>query len=151
LSHHDDASDCFQATFVAAWRLACREPVVNWPAALRRLATARALEILRSRIRRKGRSETLPDGVPDGAAVDPREAVAARELEGRLLAAVLELPPAQAEIVCLVCIEGMSNADAATALGLSANHVGVQLHRARQALKSRLEAGDSMFQRRSVP
>jgi len=42
----------------------------------------------------------------------------------------------------LVCLDGLSNTEAADALGVSANHVGVMLHRARQHLRARLTAFD---------
>ena len=38
--------DCIQETFLEAVRVNRREPVRNWPALLRHLATARALDLL---------------------------------------------------------------------------------------------------------
>ena len=52
LGNHADASDCYQTCFMDAIKLAQRETVRDWPAALRRLATARALDILRVKYRR---------------------------------------------------------------------------------------------------
>ena len=52
LANHADASDCFQDTFLAAWQFSERDAVLNWPALLQRLATARALDLLRQKIRR---------------------------------------------------------------------------------------------------
>src|SRR5437868_2122162 len=81
LAHDADAADCFQRTFLAAVELARAEPVRNWPAALRRLATARALEQLRQRLRHRGRFEPLPDGGGEpGRSPDPVEAAAGGEL-----------------------------------------------------------------------
>jgi DNA-directed RNA polymerase specialized sigma24 family protein len=48
LNHDADAADCFQRVFVAAVELERRDAIRDWPAILRRLATARALEYLRA-------------------------------------------------------------------------------------------------------
>jgi len=55
LMHEADAADCFQRTFLAAVELNEWEEIRHWPALLRRLATARALEQLRERLRQRGR------------------------------------------------------------------------------------------------
>ncbi len=39
LDHHADAQDCYQETFLAAWRFAQREPVAEWRPFLVSLAT----------------------------------------------------------------------------------------------------------------
>jgi RNA polymerase sigma-70 factor (ECF subfamily) len=49
LGNHADALDCYQAVFLDAFQVAEREPVRDWPALLRRLATVRALDLLRAR------------------------------------------------------------------------------------------------------
>ena len=48
VGNHADAWDCIQETFLEAVKIDRREPVRNWPALLRHLATARALDLLRS-------------------------------------------------------------------------------------------------------
>ena len=45
----EDQWDCIQETFLEAVRIDRREPVRNWPALLRHLATVRALDLLRAR------------------------------------------------------------------------------------------------------
>ena len=50
-AHHADAADCMQETFLAAWKVARRQAVRNWPALLQHLATARAVDHLRRRVR----------------------------------------------------------------------------------------------------
>jgi RNA polymerase sigma-70 factor (ECF subfamily) len=135
VGHRGDAEDCFQATFVAAWKLDQREAVNNWPGALHHLATARALECLRARIRRRRVSgQSIADRHPS-AASDPSAEAADAELTARLMAGIAELPRLQGEIVCLVGISGFSNLEVAELLGLTPNRVGVELHRARQRLK----------------
>lgn len=143
LTHDADAADCFQRTFVSAVELDAAESVRNWPAALRRLATARALEQLRTRYRESRRAEPLPDDPPaDPSSPDPIDLAAGGELAAALRVALSAIDPTQAEVFCLVCLEGMSNSDAAAALGVTPNHAGVLLHRARAALRERLRAFD---------
>ena len=55
-----DADECFQETFLAALELSSRETVRNWPALLQQLATRRAVDRIRKRLRRK-RLEELAD------------------------------------------------------------------------------------------
>jgi RNA polymerase sigma-70 factor (ECF subfamily) len=143
LGHEADAADCFQRTFLAAVELDAAAPVRNWPAVLKRIATARALDQLRSRHRHTARSAPLPDEPPaDPFAFDPSELACGGELAAALRAALPAVDPQQAEVFCLVCLEGFSNRDAAAHLGVTANHVGVLLHRARAALRDRLAAFD---------
>src|SRR5579883_629184 len=143
LTHEADAADCFQNTFVSAVELANAEPIRNWSALLKRLATARALELLRTRYRRAGRSESFPDEPPaDPTVPDPLAVACSDELTESLRCAMSTLDPQQAEVFCLVCLEGLSNADAANLLGITANHAGVLLHRARVALRERLRVFD---------
>src|SRR5262245_66347624 len=81
LAREADAADCFQRTFLAAVELAAAEPVRNWAGFLKRLATARALEQLRSRYRDAPRSAALPDELPpDPSVADPLDRVPAGEL-----------------------------------------------------------------------
>lgn len=135
LDHHGDAEDCFQATFLAAWKLNGREAIRNWPAALRHLATSRALECLRTRIRGRRVSGQLFEHAHRAPSGDPADVVAEAELAARLMAGIAELPPLQADIVCLVCIDGLSNLEVAELTELTPGHVGVELHRARKRLQ----------------
>ena len=139
LDHEADAADCFQRTFISALEVAGRQIVRSWPALLRRLATARALEQLRSRIRQRGRHTALPDDV-QGSGLAPIEAAQAGELAARLRDALAEIEPRQAEVFCLACIDGLSYREVGEALGISANHVGVLLNRARTSLQQLLAA-----------
>jgi DNA-directed RNA polymerase specialized sigma24 family protein len=59
----------------------------------------------------------------------------------RLLAALGGLRPRDREALLLLYWEELSYAEAATALGCSANAVGIRVHRAKARLREALEAG----------
>lgn len=140
LENEADAADCFQRTFLAAVEFARQQPVHHWPALLRRLATARALEQLRVRIRDRGRQTELSESDPLDGCTSPLEAAQASELAESLRIALGEIDPRQAQVFCLTQLEGLSYDDVATELGMTVNHVGVLLNRARATLKERLAA-----------
>lgn len=141
LSNEADASDCFQNTFVSALELSRAEAVRNWPGLLKRLATARALERLRQRYREATRLTRLPDdfGGP-GKAAEPSRLAETAELAEHLRGALAEIDARQAEVFCLACVEGLDYRRIAEHLGITANHVGVLLHRAKSSLRERLGA-----------
>jgi RNA polymerase sigma-70 factor, ECF subfamily len=134
-----DAADCFQRTFIAAWELSQKQSIRHWPALLRRLATARALERRRELARNRVRHCEMPEnGVIDRRASDPANDAEATELEGRLRIALADIAPREAEVFCLACLEGLTYRDIGLQLDLTENHVGVLLNRARSQLRSRL-------------
>ncbi len=141
LNHEADAADCFQNAFLSALELSRREEIRNWPALLARLATARALERLRQRCRDSTRLVTLADRpLVDAKAVAPSRAAESRELAEHLRVALAELDARQAQVFCLACLEGLSYGEVAKHLGVTVNHVGVLLNRARSGLRERLQA-----------
>lgn len=143
-----DAWDCVQDTFLEAVKLDRREPIRNWSAMLRHLATAKALDLLRRRSRHRTRCN---------AEADPAEAVSreaspmahaeARELADRLRAAVVQLPRRQAQVFCLTCFEQMSSEEVAERLGISATAARMLLSRARERLRRILAKSDVASQR----
>ena len=139
LNHDADAADCFQRTFLSAVELASTQSIRHWPALLIRLATTRALEQLRVRYRETGRSIALAEEPPTGQ-VGPVELAEAGELADALRGALAVIDRDQAEVFCLVCIEGLSNTEAASQIGITTNYAGVLLHRARAALRERLQS-----------
>jgi RNA polymerase sigma factor (sigma-70 family) len=147
LDHEADAADCFQRTFISALELSQRIAVRHWPALLRRLATARALEQLRGRLRDRERFAEITGrgGIQchvDDKAVDPAAVAQGSELAEQLRRALVEIEPRQAEVFCLASIEEFSYAEIGEQLGITANHVGVILNRAKEALRERLKAHD---------
>jgi RNA polymerase sigma-70 factor (ECF subfamily) len=139
LNNRADAEDCFQNAFVSALELSRTEAIRNWPAVLKRLATHRAIERLRERYRELGRLTPLGDelSVP-GRVVEPPQAAEGSELAEHLRQALAKLDELQAQVFSLACLEEFSYQQIAEQLGLSVNHVGVLLNRARASLRERL-------------
>jgi RNA polymerase sigma-70 factor (ECF subfamily) len=141
LHHEADAADCFQRTFMSAVEMARTEKIKSWPAILQRLATARALEQLRQRCRQASRFAALPpEPGPDHKAHDPLNRASAGELAETLRQALTVIDQQQAEVFCLACLEDWSYQNIADHLGITVNHVGVLLNRARTALRERLKS-----------
>ncbi len=139
LQREADADDCCQSTFMAAIKVARLEKVRNWPALLVRLATARALDQLRQRCRETLRvSARLDEPVVDHKASAPIENAAAEELAAKLREALAAIDPQQAQVFCLACLEDWTYQEIAGQLGITVNHVGVLLNRARVLLSQRL-------------
>jgi RNA polymerase sigma-70 factor, ECF subfamily len=135
-----DAWDCVQETFLEAVRIERREAVRDWPALLRRLATARSLDLLRLRCRQRKRLN--PDATPDRAISREPSASScaeASELADRLRAALSRLPSRQAEVFCMTCFEQMTSEDVGEQLGISATAARMLLSRARRRLNRLLE------------
>ena len=141
LGNHADAGDCFQETFLSALSAARRQQVENWGGFLQRLATARALDRLRHRLRQAGRGGQLADEatVPCPAPGPPMQAEA-QELNEQIRRALAELPPKQAEAFCLHYLEQWSYQELGQHLGIATNAVGSLLHRARAGLRETLSS-----------
>ena len=139
LGNRDEAADCLQEAFLEALELSRRQRVRCWPGLLKRLCTCRALDRLRRRLRR-GEVQADPAeriAVPSRNPGPADEAQAA-ELAGRLRHAVAQLPPQQAAVFCLRCVEDLSYRDIAGQLDLKVSHVGVLLNRARAKVRAML-------------
>jgi RNA polymerase sigma-70 factor (ECF subfamily) len=140
LGRHDEAADCFQEAFLAAWEISKSQPVRHWPGLLVRLATRRALDRLRRRLRQAGQVQDLPDWSSVASREPtPQEHLAGSELAEKLRLAVGELPDHQAEVFCMRCLEELSYRDIARQLGLKVSAVSVLLHRARGRLRELLQ------------
>src|SRR5512143_4335566 len=93
LANHSDAADCFQETFLAAFEIACREPVRNVPGLLVRLATTRAIDKLRQKSRQEQHRMQPADGEQAGDGADPLDRAHTSELAGQLRQQIGLLPP----------------------------------------------------------
>jgi RNA polymerase sigma-70 factor, ECF subfamily len=143
LGHVADTEDAVQEALLDAFRLHGRQPVVNWGGLLRHLATRRAID----RLRKRDTVDPLPPELPTFERASPKsqqpESVAVeRELANRLRWAVAELPDREASVFSLHYFGEMANGDIAETLGISADAVGVALHKARKRLKELLGLQD---------
>ena len=144
VGNHADASDCFQETFLEAVRVDRREPVRDWSGLLRRLATARALDLLRVRYRQRDRCDPAADAtLAESHDPGPPLQAEARELVDRLRIALAQLPRQQAEVFCLCRLDCLSYREAAARLAVDTNTVGVLLHRASKRLRELLVPVDA--------
>jgi RNA polymerase sigma-70 factor (ECF subfamily) len=150
LRHDADAADCFQRTFLSALVLSRTQTIRNWPGLLRRLGTARALESLRQRLRQAQRLRPLlADEAVSSATPGPDQAAVVRELSDQLREALADLDERQAQVFCLICLDGLSYAETADQVGITVNHVGVLLNRARLGLRERLRGHEPASARRA--
>jgi RNA polymerase sigma-70 factor (ECF subfamily) len=140
LADESDTADCFQETFLAALELSRRQPVRNIAALLTRLATMRAIDRLRQRMRRNKRQSDIEDQ-PDLAAerADPLSQVQGRELAEQLAESLSRLPEQEAGVFCLRYLNGMSYRQIAREMNIKTTNAGVILHRARTKLRYLLD------------
>ena len=141
IANSDDASDCFQEAFTAAIDLSRTQNILSWTATLRHLAAVKAIDCLR----RRHRDAHVQNGVcltgfADTQSTGPQDRLDSAELVSALHAALAAIEPRQAEIFSMICLDAMTYQEAASAIGISENHVGVLLTRARAALKQHLQA-----------
>lgn len=134
-----DTWDCVQETFLEAVKLDRRQPVRDWPALLHRLATTRALDLLRRRARQQNRVGSTRDPVEaNSREPGPPGWAEASELADRLRAALGRLPRRQAEVFCLTCFEELSSEEVSRRMRISPTAVRMLLHRARRRLEQLL-------------
>ena len=133
-----DADECFQETFLSALKLGQDHTVQNWRALLTRIATARAVDRLRQRSRQSNREEPADFESIEDREIKPHDRAISRELADRLRQALARIPPRQAEVFSLACIDQWSYEQIAGHLGISVDSVGVLVHRARARLREML-------------
>ena len=141
IGNPDDASECFQEVFSAAVELSRKQKILSWTATLRHLASVKSIDCLRCHYRdgRNFKRENICE-VADPQSAEPHERLESMELANALRAALATIEPRQAEIFSMVCLDAMSYHEAAMAVGITENYVGVLLNRARCALKEQLQA-----------
>src|SRR6266481_1001511 len=140
LDHHADALDCYQETFLAAWRFAERAPVADWASFLISLATRRAMDRLRQRYRDRARVIAIDNLREPSSEVEcPVRHASARELMERVREGMAELPDKQAQVFWLSCVEGLSHQHISDRLEVPPGEVRVLLHRARAHLRAALD------------
>jgi RNA polymerase sigma-70 factor (ECF subfamily) len=145
LQHEADAEEVVQEAYLKAFLhldgFAGASRLSTW---LVKITVNEALARLRRR---------MPDGAPEGMAdlaedttmrqttaeTSPEAAAAQGEIRRLLEAAIDALPQAQRTVFMLRAVEEFSTEDTATCLGIPPETVKTRLHRARQALRRRLQ------------
>ena len=139
LAHYEDALDCYQETFLAALRLANAQEVVHWRTLLVRIATRRAIDVLRHRYRADSAAHSLNHAVRSSSRVEAPDArVQADELLEQVRRVLATMPPQQAEAFWLRHVEHLGSDEVAQLLGIERGHVRVLVHRAAVALRTLL-------------
>ncbi len=140
------AEDLTQTVFLRAYRgLRQADPARPLRPWLYRIAHNVAANHLRYQARHPTRHLTpeawavVPDA--DAAHDDPEQALAAAQEHQRLHAALRTLKPAQRSALTLHYFEDLPYRDIAAALAVPVGTVGTLLHRARKALRKRLDTG----------
>ena len=140
LGNDADAADCFQETFVSALKFCRRKQVRNFSALLSRLATARAIDQLRRRIRRSRSTTDNADWTAmQSTNPSPSQQAQHNELAEGLRISLSKLPSQEAQVFCLRYLNDMSYQQIANELGIKTNAAGVLLHRARAKLRESFE------------
>lgn len=139
LGHEADARDCYQDVFLEAIRVSRREEVKNWGGLLRRIATSRAIDLLRARYRRTGRLEAVPVEAIAGRLGEAEATAQAHELADQLRREVALLPRQQGMAFWMHCVEQTPYEQVGTVLKVEPSHARVLVHRARVRLKEALD------------
>ncbi len=140
----EDALDVVAETFATAWRRRADLPVAPdevrpWLFGIARWCLANAV---RSTHRAGRLGQRLADAFVETAIPDP-SALHEHRAEGRRVREALRrLSEDDRELVTLIAWEGLTPAEAATVLGLSAGTARVRLHRVRTRLRAELSAHD---------
>lgn len=144
LADRGEAEDAVQETFLRAYRAIDRfdgrAELSTW---LYRICINVSLNTLRRRRRVDAadiQDPRLPEPAadPSQGATDPRQFAAARELYGKLGAALDELSPSLRATVIMVLIDGVPQKEAALALGCSEGTIAWRVHESRRRLREKL-------------
>jgi RNA polymerase sigma-70 factor (ECF subfamily) len=137
LGHAADTEEAVQEAFLEAFRLHGRQQVRNWGGLLRQLATRRAVDRLRRRYTALP-LETFTSELTSPESEQPESIAVERELAERLRWGIAKLSDREATVFSLHHLGEMANGEIAETLGISADAVGVALHKARNRLKQLL-------------
>ncbi len=151
LQNDEDARDAVQDAFLSAFKsLHQFDGQCSLSTWLHRISVNSALMKLRSRKRRPEQNidDLLPQFVADGHAAEPATAwdqtadslAEQRELRKVVRENIERLPELYRTVLLLRDIEELSTDETARLLGVTLTAVNTRLHRARQALRTRLDA-----------
>jgi RNA polymerase sigma-70 factor (ECF subfamily) len=145
-----DADDAVQETFMRAWRAIARfdgrSQLSTW---LYRVCVNVCLNHLRRR-KRYDASDISDPRIAEPAAdptqgtTDPRHALEARQMSGRLQEALEGLSESLRTTVILVLVHGMPQKEAASVLGCSEGTIAWRIHEARRRLRISLKDAEGL-------
>jgi RNA polymerase sigma-70 factor, ECF subfamily len=139
LGHHDDALDCYQETFLAAWQLASKGEIRHWRTLLVRIATRRAIDRLRQRYQRVKAVEDSEQVLHTRSPVEePDVRAQGEELQEQVRQGLGTLPAEQAEAFWLRHLEQLSVGEVAELMNIEPGYVRVLVHRAALGLRTLL-------------
>lgn len=142
--NHEDAVDCTQDTFVAAYQALHRfrqeASFKNW---LYRIAANTARELLRKHQIRRSKfwSNLVPDYQSQQTHPSPEEQAIRDERQQVVTQALEQLTPKYREVIVLYHINGLSYDQISEVLKLPKRTVETRLYRARRKLKEALSKG----------
>jgi RNA polymerase sigma-70 factor (ECF subfamily) len=96
------------------------------------------INVFRDQLRKKGADEAIDEDLRDARSMEPRELLSGSELAELIARHVSSLPPRQREVLVLVTYEGLSIAETAGLLQITAQNVHSNLHAARERLRTQL-------------
>ena len=141
----DEAFDLVQETFVAGWSALNTfeqgRPFAVW---LRRIALNKCRDWSRRRQVRRFFFTAAPLEAADTLSSAPADGAPHQARLAALDAAIAALPAALKEPLLLTVFEEMSQAEAATLLGVSAKAVETRVYRAKQKLREALKLSDEL-------
>ena len=139
----DESLDLVQETFIASWSaLGSFERGRPFPAWLRRIALNKCRDWSRRRHVRRFFFGAAPLEAADRMPSAPAEDRTSKARLAALDAAIAALPAALKEPLLLTVFDEMSQAEAATLLGISAKAVETRVYRAKQRLRDVLRSPD---------
>ena len=128
-----DAEDVSQNVFTEALQIQEVGPVQSWTGLFSRLATMRAIDLLR---RRRNTLAIADDDCASNS--DPHQHAVGAELADWLRNAASKLPEQQAAIFSLTHFEQLDRNEVAAVLNISPESVSTALYKARQRLREQL-------------
>ena len=141
ITHDADAAhDCAQDAFIRAYRaLHQYDPAYPFGPWIFRITTNASLNFIQRGRGREITVEELPED-PEPLETGPELSAVRKEELQEVLDAMAQLPPAYRAALTLRHIQQLSYQEVADALGIPLGTVKTHLHRARAALKVKLEA-----------
>ena len=135
-----DTADCFQETFVCAFEVSQNERIRDFGALLVRIATNRAINRLRQRIRMQKRlGEYVDCEQIESSVANPTHRAEQNELADSLAQAIGHIGDEEAAVFCLRYFSEMSYGQISRELGIGLSKTGVLLYRAKKKLRAILD------------